>query len=255
MEDSSTDERVIDRRAFLAQAAAAGALLVSCGSTAGGGGNLENRQADAFEYETDPHTLPPLGYAYTALEPYIDAKTMELHHDKHHETYVKNLNEALKGEPLANLPVEEILTRLDEFPEGKRTAIRNNGGGHANHTLFWKLMTPGGRMQPGGELADAINRSFGSFAGFKRRFEEEGKKLFGSGWVWLTLEKDRLALTTLPDQDSPLLNGSFPIMGNDVWEHAYYLKYQNRRADYLTAWWNVVNWDKVAARYEEARKR
>ncbi|GLV57760.1 hypothetical protein KDH_45960 [Dictyobacter sp. S3.2.2.5] len=198
--------------------------------------------------------LPKLPYDYAALEPYIDAQTMQLHHDKHHATYVNNLNAALEGHEFANLPVEEVLRRLNEVPEAKQTAVRNNGGGHINHTMFWEIMTPGGSKEPTGDLATAINAKFGSFDAFKTAFNDAGAKRFGSGWAWLVLDKSgNLAITSTANQDSPVLDGNYPILGNDVWEHAYYLKYQNRRPEYLSAWWNVVNWDVVAKRYAQAR--
>jgi Fe-Mn family superoxide dismutase len=197
--------------------------------------------------------LPPLPYDYSALEPYIDTETMHLHHDKHHQAYVNNLNAALKDHEFANLPVDEVVRRLNEVPESARTAVRNNGGGHANHTLFWELMTPGGSKEPSGALAQAINAKFGSFDAFKAAFNDAGVKRFGSGWAWLILDKSgNLAITSTANQDNPLTDGNFPVLGNDVWEHAYYLKYQNRRPEYLGAWWNVVNWDVVAKRYERA---
>jgi Fe-Mn family superoxide dismutase len=198
--------------------------------------------------------LPKLPYDYAALEPYIDTQTMQLHHDKHHAAYVNNLNAALEGHPFANLPVEEVIRRLNEVPEEKRTAVRNNGGGHINHTMYWEIMTPGGSKEPTGELANAINAKFGSFDAFKSAFNDAAAKRFGSGWGWLVLDKNGdLAITTTANQDSPLIDGYYPILGNDVWEHAYYLKYQNRRPEYLNAWWNVVNWDEVAKRYAKAR--
>lgn len=200
--------------------------------------------------------LPPLPYSYDALELYIDTETMHLHHDKHHAAYVNNLNAALQGHPFANLPVEEVVRRLNEIPDNIRTAVRNNGGGHVNHTMFWEIMTPGGSKTPTGELATAINAKFGSFDAFKAAFNDAGVKRFGSGWAWLILTKrGELEITSTANQDSPLMEDAFPVLGNDVWEHAYYLKYQNRRPDYLNAWWNVVNWDEVAKRYAHARGR
>jgi Fe-Mn family superoxide dismutase len=200
--------------------------------------------------------LPVLPYSYNALEPYIDTETMHLHHDKHHATYVNNLNAALQGLPLANLPIEEVIRHINEVPENVRTAVRNNGGGHVNHTMFWEIMTPGGSKAPGGELAVAINAKFGSLDAFKTAFNDAGAKRFGSGWAWLILNKQgELAVISTANQDSPLIEGNFPVLGNDVWEHAYYLKYQNRRPEYLNAWWNVVNWDEVAKRYTRARSR
>jgi superoxide dismutase, Fe-Mn family len=197
--------------------------------------------------------LPSLPYAYNALEPYIDEETMHLHHDKHHNAYVTNLNAAVEGTEFSNLPVEELVRRLNEVPEAKRTAVRNNGGGHANHTLFWELMTPGGSKEPTGELANAINSTFGSFDAFKAAFNDAGVKRFGSGWVWLVVNKEgKLEITSTANQDSPITDGLFPVFGNDVWEHAYYLKYQNRRPEYLGAWWNVLNWDLAGQRYNQA---
>ena len=200
--------------------------------------------------------LPPLPYDYQALEPHIDTQTMQIHHDKHHATYVSNLNAALEGHEFAGLAVEQVLARLNEVPEAKRTAVRNNGGGHANHTLFWETMTPGGSKEPTGALAQAITSTFGSFDAFKAAFNDAGAKRFGSGWAWLVLNKNgQLEITSTPNQDSPLLDGNVPLLGNDVWEHAYYLKYQNRRPEYLSAWWNVVNWDIVGRRFEQATNR
>jgi len=198
--------------------------------------------------------LPPLPYDYNALEPYIDTQTMQLHHDKHHNTYVTNLNAALQGHEFASLPVDEVVHRLNEVPENVRTAVRNNGGGHSNHTMFWQIMKPNGGGAPTGDLATAINAKFGSFDAFKTAFNDAGVKRFGSGWAWLILDKSgNLAITSTANQDSPLTDGYYPVLGNDVWEHAYYLKYQNRRPEYLAAWWNVVNWDEVARRYSKAR--
>jgi Fe-Mn family superoxide dismutase len=204
-----------------------------------------------------PFELPPLPYEYNALEPYIDEQTMHLHHDKHHQAYVTNLNNALQGQDaLANLPIEDLIRRLNEVPEGIRTAVRNNGGGHVNHTMFWEIMTPGGAKEPTGDLANAINQTFGSFDAFKTQFNDAGTKRFGSGWAWLVIAQGgALQVLSTANQDSPLTDGQYPVLGNDVWEHAYYLKYQNRRPDYLAAWWNVVNWDEVAKRYERARAR
>jgi Fe-Mn family superoxide dismutase len=200
--------------------------------------------------------LPKLPYDYSALEPTIDTQTMQLHHDKHHATYVTNLNAALEGHPFASLPVEEVISRISEVPEAKRTAVRNSGGGHVNHTMFWEIMTPGGSKEPTGDLASAINAKFGSFEAFKAAFNDAGAKRFGSGWAWLVLDQSgNLNIISTANQDSPLMDGLFPILGNDVWEHAYYLKYQNRRPEYLGAWWNVVNWDEVAKRYARALSR
>ena len=198
--------------------------------------------------------LPQLPYAYDALEPTIDKETMNIHHTKHHNTYVTNLNAALEGlDDLANKSVEELISNLDQVPEEKRTAVRNNGGGHANHSLFWKVMSPNGGGEPTGELADKINEAFGSFEAFKAKFEEAAKTRFGSGWAWLVVNNGKLEVTSTPNQDSPLMEGKTPILGLDVWEHAYYLKYQNKRPDYVSAFWNVVNWDQVAKNYEAAK--
>ena len=198
--------------------------------------------------------LPPLPYDYNALEPYIDTQTMQLHHDKHHQTYVTNLNNALKDSEFASLQPEQVLQRLNEVPDAVRTAVRNNGGGHVNHTMFWQIMKPNGGGEPTGAIANAITSSFGSFDAFKTAFNDAGVKQFGSGWAWVTLGQDgKLQISSTPNQDSPLLNGAYPILGNDVWEHAYYLKYQNRRPEYLSNWWNVVNWDEINKRYAQAQ--
>lgn len=200
-------------------------------------------------------TLPPLPYDYAALEPHIDAQTMQIHHDKHHQTYVTNLNAALKDTPqyLEKTP-EEIISNLDALPEGVRTAVRNNGGGHVNHTLFWEIMTPGGSTAPTGALAAAITSTFGDLDTLKKQVNEAATKRFGSGWSWLVADSNgNLSVTSTPNQDNPLMEGKTPILGVDVWEHAYYLKYQNKRPDYLAAWWNTVNWDEVGKRYEKAK--
>jgi superoxide dismutase, Fe-Mn family len=204
-----------------------------------------------------PFTLPPLPYDYKALEPHIDEQTMRLHHDKHHAAYVNNLNAALEPHPdLQNKPIEELLAGVDRLPEAIRAPVRNNGGGHANHTMFWEMMAPGGAKEPGGELADAISSSFGGFAQFKEQFAKACTGRFGSGWGWLVADKGgKRAIESTPNQDTPLMSGKFPVLGCDVWEHAYYLKYQNRRPDYVAAWWNVVNWTDVARRFEKARGR
>ena len=201
-------------------------------------------------------TLPPLPYDYNALEPHIDEQTMRIHHDKHHAAYVNNLNAALEGHTdLQSKTVEQIVSNLAAVPEAVRTAVRNNGGGHVNHTLFWEWMRPGGASEPGGALADADNRTFGGFPQFKEQFAKACAGRFGSGWGWLALDaKGVLAIESTPNQDSPLMDGKTPILGCDVWEHAYYLKYQNRRPDYVAAWWNVVNWTEVGKRYDQARK-
>jgi Fe-Mn family superoxide dismutase len=199
--------------------------------------------------------VPPLPYDYSALEPYIDTQTMQLHHDKHHAAYVNNLNAALEGQPqFASLPIDQLIRRINEVPENIRTAVRNNGGGHINHSMFWQIMKPNGGGAPTGSLAAAIQDAFGSFDEFKAKFKDAGVRRFGSGWAWLARDQSgKLQVTSTANQDSPLMDGLFPVMGNDVWEHAYYLKYQNRRPDYLDAWWNVVNWDEIGKRFEQAR--
>lgn len=196
------------------------------------------------------HQLPPLPYDYSALEPHIDAQTMTLHHDKHHAAYVNNLNAALEKHPqLASKSVEDLLRDLNSVPEDVRTTVRNNGGGHMNHTMFWQIMKKQGGGPPTGRIADEIKKAFGSFADFQKQFNDAGAKRFGSGWVWLVRSKaGKLEVISSANQDNPIIDGHHAIMGNDVWEHAYYLKYQNRRPEYLAAWWNVVNWDAVNAR-------
>ena len=198
------------------------------------------------------YEVPALPYAYDALEPTIDEQTMTLHHDKHHQAYVDKANAALEGTELDGAPVEEALAKLSSLPKDQQGAFRNNGGGHANHTLFWESMSPDGGGEPGGPLGAAITAAFGSFDAFKEQFEANGVGQFGSGWTWLVLDGGGLALTSTANQDSPILDGQTPLLGNDVWEHAYYLKYQNKRPDYLKAWWNVVDWEKVAERYASA---
>jgi Fe-Mn family superoxide dismutase len=199
-------------------------------------------------------TLPDLPYGHDALEPHIDAKTMEIHHGKHHAAYVEKLNGALEKVPdLQGKSIEEILRGIDRVPESVRTAVRNNGGGHANHSLFWEIMGPNGGGEPSGALADAIKSAFGDFASFKSKVSDAGKTRFGSGWAWLAVADGKLQVYSTANQDSPYMEGHTPILGVDVWEHAYYLKYQNRRPDYLEAWWNVVNWQEVSRRYEQAR--
>ena len=201
------------------------------------------------------HELPPLPYAHDALEPHIDTQTMQIHHGKHHAAYVTNLNKALESAPeLANKSAEELIKDLSAVPDAIRTAVRNNAGGHVNHTFFWKLMGPNAGGEPTGALADDIKAAFGSFDEFKTKFQAAGVGRFGSGWAWLVVGKDgKLAITSTPNQDSPLMDGLKPVLGCDVWEHAYYLKYQNRRPDYLAAWWNVVNWAAVAENYATAK--
>ncbi|MEF2094046.1 superoxide dismutase SodA [Bacillus sp. CFBP9009] len=198
--------------------------------------------------------LPQLPYTYDALEPHIDKETMNIHHTKHHNTYVTNLNNALEGnQELLSKSVEEIVANLDAVPEAVRTAVRNNGGGHANHTLFWEILSPNGGGQPTGELADAITSKFGSFDSFKEEFAKAATTRFGSGWAWLAVNNGELEVTSTPNQDNPLSEGKTPLLGLDVWEHAYYLNYQNRRPEYINSFWNVVNWDEVAKRYSAAK--
>jgi Fe-Mn family superoxide dismutase len=199
------------------------------------------------------YSVPDLSYGFDALEPHIDARTMEIHHDKHHAAYVTNLNAALEGTGLDDQPIEQLIADLGQVPEDKRTAVRNNGGGHANHTLFWEIMGPGGGGVPEGELAAAIDEAFGSVDALKAAVNDAGVKRFGSGWSWLVWNGSGLAVESTPNQDSPLMEGRTPILGVDVWEHAYYLNYQNRRPDYLAAWWHVVNWEAVAAKLAAAR--
>ncbi len=200
--------------------------------------------------------VPPLPYDYNALEPYIDTQTMQLHHDKHHAAYVTNLNNAVKDTDLANKNVDDILRNMSNVPDNIRTAVQNNAGGHSNHSMFWAIMKPNGGGEPTGALANAIQQAFGSFDQFKAAFNDAGVKRFGSGWTWLVLDQSgKLSVISTANQDSPLMNGQYPVMGNDVWEHAYYLKYQNRRPDYLAAWWNVVNWDEIANRYQQGGGR
>jgi superoxide dismutase, Fe-Mn family len=202
-----------------------------------------------------PYELPPLPYAYDALEPTIDEQTMRIHHDKHHQAYVDNLNKALEGTEAAELSLEEVLTNLDALPEDKRAAVRNNGGGHANHTLFWTIMKPNGGGDPSGDLETAINDTFGDPDQLKAQLNDAGVKRFGSGWSWLVWDGTGLAVISTPNQDSPIMDSKVPLLGIDVWEHAYYLKYQNRRPDYLAAWWDVVNWDEVGRRFAAATTR
>jgi Fe-Mn family superoxide dismutase len=199
------------------------------------------------------YNVPDLPYAFDALEPHIDAKTMEIHHDKHHAAYVTNLNAALEGTEWMDHPIESVLANLDAIPEDKRMAVRNNGGGHANHSLFWEIMSPNGGGEPAGALADAITETFGGVDELKKQVNDAGVKRFGSGWTWLVWDGTGLAVKSTPNQDPPIMDTEVPLLGIDVWEHAYYLAYQNRRPDYLEAWWNVVNWEAVATRFDEAR--
>ena len=217
---------------------------------------LNNDSSSIAQTQGEEFTLPPLPYAYDALSEYIDAQTMTLHHDKHHAGYVKKLNEAISSHPeLKGMTIEELLSNLNEIPEDIQSTVRNSGGGHANHTMFWSIMTPNSPGEPTGAIAEAIDNTFGDFATFQQEFNDAGKSQFGSGWAWLVLDSEgNLAVTNTANQDSPISDGSYPIMGNDVWEHAYYLKYQNKREDYLNAWWNVVNWDEVNKRFERAKE-
>ncbi|HEY7622734.1 MAG TPA: superoxide dismutase [Solirubrobacteraceae bacterium] len=198
------------------------------------------------------YEVPPLPYDYAALEPHIDEQTMRLHHDKHHQAYVDKANGALEGTEHEDKPIEEVIANLDALPDDIKGVVRNNGGGHLNHSLFWESMSPDGGGEPSGDLASAISDAFGSFDDFKEKFEAAGVGQFGSGWAWLVLDGGSLQVTSTPNQDNPVTGGATPLLGNDVWEHAYYLKYQNKRPDYLKAWWTVVNWDKVAERYAAA---
>ena len=200
------------------------------------------------------YTLPDLPYAYNALEPYIDEETMHLHHDKHHNTYVTNLNAAIEKYPeLGEKTIEELLSDMDAIPTDIKTAVRNNGGGHANHSFFWEIMAPNAGGEPTGEIKEAINEAFGDFSSFKEEFKKAAVGRFGSGWAWLVMENGKLAITSTANQDSPLMEGKTPILGLDVWEHAYYLKYKNVRPDYIAAFWNVINWDEVNKRFEAAK--
>ncbi len=199
-------------------------------------------------------TLPELPYAFDALVPHIDEETMKIHHGRHHNTYVTNLNAALEGHAdLAEKSLEDLLSNLDALPESIRTAVRNNGGGHANHTLFWEILSPNGGGAPTGELAEAINSAFGSYDAFKEEFAKAATTRFGSGWAWLVVDNGQLTITSTPNQDTPVMEGKTPVLGLDVWEHAYYLNYQNKRPDYISAFWNVVNWDEVAKRFNAAK--
>jgi Fe-Mn family superoxide dismutase len=200
-----------------------------------------------------PHTLPALPYAYNALEPHFDARTMEIHHTKHHQAYINNANAALEGHALADLPVEQLLTRLDEVPADKKQALINNAGGHANHSLFWTVLAPNAGGAPTGAIAAAIDAELGGFDKFKEAFSKAAATRFGSGWAWLVVKNGKLEVTSTANQDSPLMNGATPVLGLDVWEHAYYLHYQNRRPDYIAAFFNLVNWDEVNRRYAAAK--
>lgn len=199
------------------------------------------------------YTLPALPYAYDALEPHFDARTMEIHHTKHHQAYINNANAALEGTEFASLSVEELLKNINKLPADKKQALINNAGGHANHSLFWTILAPNAGGAPTGELAKAINATFGSFDAFKTKFAEAGAKRFGSGWAWLVVKNGALEVTSTANQDSPLMDGATPILGLDVWEHAYYLHFQNRRPDYISAFWNLVNWNRVASNFAASK--
>ena len=243
----------LNRRNFLVLlGATTGALAlgnVSCSAEPTQKPPADNKQNQGGQ-GAQAFTLPPLPYAYNALEPHIDEATMQFHHDKHHAAYVKNLNDAVNKYPqFKGKSAEDLLRDLNSVPEDIRTTVRNNGGGHVNHTMFWEIMSPTGGGQPTGNIAQEINQAFGSFDNFKKQFNTAGGQRFGSGWVWLVRNpQGKLEITTTANQDSPIMDGSYPILGNDVWEHAYYLKYQNRRADYLNNWWDVVNWNEVNKR-------
>jgi Fe-Mn family superoxide dismutase len=229
----------------LASAAVSTVGLISLGTT---------RLSAADPAPAGPFSLPALPYAFDALEPHIDAKTMEIHHDRHHATYVANLNKAVAGhEGLARKTAEQLIRNLDDIPDAVRPAVRNNGGGHANHALFWQSMKKGGGGQPKGALAQAIDRKFGSYAKLKESLSDAAMKVFGSGWAWLALDEGELKVYSTPNQDSPIMRGNFPLLGLDVWEHAYYLKYQNKRVEYVAAFFNVINWDFVAERFEKRK--
>lgn len=251
----------IARRHFLVLlGASVGAFVLdSCAEAAKAPGEKQRTPATntgGTKQTQGVYSVPPLPYAYNALEPHIDQATMQFHHDKHHAAYVQNLNEALDKHPeLKSKTVEEMLRNLSSVPEDIRNKVRNNGGGHVNHSMFWQIMKPQGGGEPTGAIAQAINQNFGNFAAFKKQFNEAATGRFGSGWAWLVRNNNgKLEITTTPNQDSPLSEGKYPIMGNDVWEHAYYLKYQNRRAEYLDAWWNVLNWDEINKRFATASK-
>jgi superoxide dismutase, Fe-Mn family len=210
-------------------------------------------ESTTTEGESMAYSVPDLAYPFDALEPHIDARTMEIHHDKHHAAYVTNLNAALEGTEWMDRPIDAVIANLEIIPEDKRAAVRNNGGGHANHTLFWEIMGPDGGGEPTGDLAGAIADTFGSLDDLKSQVNDAGVKRFGSGWSWLVWDGTGLAVLSTPNQDSPVMDGKTPILGVDVWEHAYYLNYQNRRPDYLAAWWNVVDWAAVGAKFDAAR--
>lgn len=226
--------------------------LITAGAFVAGAGMASSARAQPAP-PTGPHKLPALPYSYDALEPHIDAQTMQIHHGKHHQGYVTNLNKALAGhDDLARKPIQEIVKDLSRVPETIRAAVRNNGGGHYNHSLFWQMLKKGGGSEPKGELKTAIDKKFGSYEKFKEVFTETATKVFGSGWAWLTLDGKELKIESSPNQDNPLTQGRLPLLGLDVWEHAYYLKYQNRRPEYIAAFYNVINWDFVTERFRQA---
>jgi Fe-Mn family superoxide dismutase len=250
----------MNRRRFLFNTSIVGAGLLGARNSAPGflraDARMNSDASPKLGEKAVAFTVPPLPYSFDALEPYIDAKTMEIHHDKHHGAYVTNLNKVLDGHPdLQSKSLEDLLKGLDSIPENIRTAVRNNGGGHWNHTLFWTLMKKSGGGQPKGNLAAAINSTFGSFAGFQEKFAAAGLGRFGSGWAWLLVKDGKLTIDSTPNQDTPYLlgGGAKTVLGLDVWEHAYYLKYQNLRGEYIKAWWNVVNWDKASELYDAAK--
>lgn len=240
---------MMTRRDALHQTALATAGIVAVTSAVG----IAQAQPAPAPTPMGPHKLPTLPYAYDALEPHIDAKTMEIHHGKHHQAYVTNLNKALQGhDELARKPIQDVIKDMNSVPESIRTAVRNNGGGHYNHSLFWQMLKKGGASEPKGELKNAIDKKFGSYEKFKEEFTAAATKVFGSGWAWLTVEGRDLKVESSPNQDSPLMQGRLPLLGLDVWEHAYYLKYQNRRPEYINAFYNVINWDFVTERFRQA---
>lgn len=248
----------VNRRKFLAQSGIVGAGLLGAKNAAAAlrsGAALDFEANLKLEEKPVAFTVPPLPYPFDALEPYIDAKTMEIHHDKHHGAYVANLNKALDGQAaLQSKSLEDLLKGLDSVPENIRAAVRNNAGGHWNHSLFWTQLKKGGGGEPKGDLGTAINSAFGSFAGFQEKFTAAGLGRFGSGWAWLMVKDGKLVIDSTPNQDTPFSLGGKAVLGLDVWEHAYYLKYQNVRGDYIKAWWNVVNWDSAAEQYAAAKK-
>jgi Fe-Mn family superoxide dismutase len=249
----------MNRRTFIKSSGLVGAGLLGAERTTPGflhaGRETETKSNSKQEGQTVPFTVPALPYAFDALEPYIDAKTMEIHHDKHHGAYVTNLNKALEGHAeLQAKSIDDLLKGLDTVPENIRAAVRNNGGGHWNHSLFWTLMKKGGGGEPKGDLAAAINAAFGSFAGFQEKLTAAGLGRFGSGWAWLVVKDGKLAVDSTPNQDTPYLLGAKAVLGIDVWEHAYYLKYQNVRGEYIKQWWNVVDWNKASELYAAAKK-